>query len=88
MDISLKRICRWQAYEKMFNSPSHKEMQINTMIWYHYFAYSMDMNLSKLWEIVKDREAWPAAVRGVTKSQTRLRNWTTTIPLFKQLEWT
>ena len=31
---------------------------------------SMDMNLSKLWEMVREREAWHAAVRGVTKSQT------------------
>ena len=31
---------------------------------------STDMNLSKLWEIVEDREAWRAAVHGVTKSQT------------------
>ena len=35
---------------------------------------SMDMNLSKLLEVVKDREAWHAAVHGVTKSQTPLSN--------------
>ena len=35
---------------------------------------SIDVNLSKLWEIVKDREAWRAAVHGVTKSRTQLSN--------------
>ena len=33
---------------------------------------SVDMSLSKLWEMVKDREAWHAAVHGVTKNQTQL----------------
>ena len=40
---------------------------------------SMDMSLSKLWEMVTTRVAWRAAVRGVTKSQIQLSNWTTTI---------
>ena len=44
------------------------------MRWLNDITNAMDMNLGKFWEMVRDREAWPAAIHGISKSQTQLGN--------------
>ena len=60
----------WKALKEMLGKIEGKSRsRWQRMRWLNSITDSMDMNLSKLWEIVKDREAWHAVVLGFTKSQ-------------------
>ena len=76
--VLVARILEWFAIPSSCGPCFARRRKQQKMRWLDGISGSMDMNLSKFLEIVKDREAFNAAVHGVTKNWTQFRDWTPT----------